>query len=206
MQMFLFMTGVSPVLLSFPVERAVFLREAGSEMYGILPYYLGKQIVELPLIVVMPTLYSLIIYWTVGLNDTEPYHFWVFLILAILHHAAGNSVGLFGGCIFPDTRVAQSLLPMLVIPFMLFAGFFANRDTFSPWISWIEYISPMKYTMEAFVTNEYDGLGYENPDPVVDMLHYDLGVPFCMSALFAIFFVLRFISYFALKVLMNTLQ
>jgi hypothetical protein len=42
MNMFLFMSGLGPVLLAFPVERAVFLREAGSKMYGVLPYYLAK--------------------------------------------------------------------------------------------------------------------------------------------------------------------
>ncbi len=40
--MMFFMSGLGPVLLSFPIERAVFLREAGSKMYGIFPYYLAK--------------------------------------------------------------------------------------------------------------------------------------------------------------------
>ena len=32
--MSMYMSGLMPVLMSFPVERAVFLREAGSNMYG----------------------------------------------------------------------------------------------------------------------------------------------------------------------------
>jgi len=38
----MFTFGMLPTMLAFPVERAVFLKEAGANMYDTLPYYLAK--------------------------------------------------------------------------------------------------------------------------------------------------------------------
>merc|ERR1711904_317178 len=42
-------SSAQPLLLQFPLERPVFLREYGANMYGTLPYFLSKMIIELPL-------------------------------------------------------------------------------------------------------------------------------------------------------------
>lgn len=44
---------------------------------------------------------------------------------------------------------------MLMLPFMIFAGFYANRKKFADWIGWVEYLSPFKYSFEAVCWNEF---------------------------------------------------
>ena len=68
LNMIFFMSGMMPTIMAFPVERAVFLREAGSEMYGVFPYYLAKQVTDIPLVLALPTIVSLIVHRGVGYN------------------------------------------------------------------------------------------------------------------------------------------
>jgi hypothetical protein len=41
--------------------------------------------------------------------------------------------------------MAMAITPMLIMPFMLFSGFYKNRSNFLDWIGWIEYLSPFKF-------------------------------------------------------------
>jgi ABC-type multidrug transport system permease subunit len=44
-------------------------------------------------------------------------------------------------------------MPIIVLPVVLFSGFYKNRETLPGWIGWIEYISPIKYGFTAIATN-----------------------------------------------------
>jgi ABC-type multidrug transport system permease subunit len=85
------------------------------------------------------------------------------IIICILLGMSGNSfgiykcnLGLMASCMFRDVKTAAGFLPVVIMPFVLFSGFYANSSTFMEWIGWIQYISPMKYSFEALVWNEYD--------------------------------------------------
>lgn len=64
---------------------------------------------------------------------------------------AGNSLGLLIGSLVSDAKSISAALPMVNLPFILFSGFFKNRDDLPVWIGWIEYISPLKYGFIAFM-------------------------------------------------------
>lgn len=64
---------------------------------------------------------------------------------------AGNSLGLLIGSLVSDAKSISAALPMVILPFILFSGFFKNRDDLPVWIGWIEYISPLKYGFIAFM-------------------------------------------------------
>ena len=52
--------------LTFQVERPVFLREQANKMYNVLPYYLSKVLSEIPGFIIVPMIYTLITFWSVG--------------------------------------------------------------------------------------------------------------------------------------------
>ncbi len=72
---------------------------------------------------------------------------------------------MFAGASFPNVRVAMAMMPVTILPFMLFAGFYSNRGTYADWIGWIEYASPFKYGFYALVLNEYKNTNFK-PDPI----------------------------------------
>ena len=62
--------SVQYVILVFPHERPIFLRETGNNMYSVGPYYLGRFLAEFPAGLIVPVIFSTIIYFAVGLNQT----------------------------------------------------------------------------------------------------------------------------------------
>ncbi|GFR98224.1 ATP-binding cassette sub-family G member [Elysia marginata] len=54
------------VVNSFPLELAVFFREYGSGLYRADTYYLAKTIVEVPVFVLITTLFATLTYWMIG--------------------------------------------------------------------------------------------------------------------------------------------
>ena len=54
-------------------------------------------------------------------------------ILVLLYCAAG-SYSLIISTTFSDKQLAVTLTPVLIIPFMLFAGFFVNQDNIPIWL------------------------------------------------------------------------
>ena len=45
---FSLMGALSPVVLTFPIEREVFFKEQDSKMYTVVQYFLAKNLIELP--------------------------------------------------------------------------------------------------------------------------------------------------------------
>lgn len=39
-------------------------------MYGILPYYLSKLVIEMPTLILAPMIMLLMVYWVIGFNNT----------------------------------------------------------------------------------------------------------------------------------------
>jgi len=55
-------------LLTFEMEREVFLKEYSNKTYGILPYFLSKSIVEIPYMFIFPFITAFMVYFSVGLE------------------------------------------------------------------------------------------------------------------------------------------
>ncbi|CAE8621696.1 unnamed protein product [Polarella glacialis] len=60
------MGSAQPVLLQFPAERPVFLREYAAQQYGVVPYFISKTMVEMPVVLVSSLLSFVITYWLMG--------------------------------------------------------------------------------------------------------------------------------------------
>ena len=66
----MFMNSYLGTTQVFQVERPVFLREQANQMYGIIPYYTSKMIGEIPVFIVIPILYTPIVYFGIGFTVT----------------------------------------------------------------------------------------------------------------------------------------
>lgn len=59
------MDTVMSTLLLFESEWLVFLKEHTAGTYGVLPFFLAKNIAQVPFVVAYPVLFSSIAYWMV---------------------------------------------------------------------------------------------------------------------------------------------
>jgi ABC-type multidrug transport system permease subunit len=91
-------------------------------------------------------------YWFVGLSST-PGQFFIFYLIAYLLTVNGISLGLMLGSMIQDQKSVSVVTPIIIIPFVLFSGFFKNTGTLSSWLGWIQYVSPIKYAFSSWVQN-----------------------------------------------------
>ena len=76
-------------LLTFQLEREVFLREQANSLYSPYAYFLAKNAVEVPISIIAPLLQLIIIYWGVGYMN----FFQIFIVMLLLCQT-GMGVGL----------------------------------------------------------------------------------------------------------------
>lgn len=152
-----FFGALMGVLTVFGTEVPVFQREYTSNMYSLPAYFFSRWFVDLPSHVLMPMLFSAICYFMIGYQETVDKFFWFSLIMVLMDNC-GASIGMFVSCLFSDIATALAVMPMILMPLMVFSGFFVNSSTIPPYFIWISYISPMRYGFIALAINEFTGL------------------------------------------------
>jgi len=108
------LTCILNLIIIVPLERGLFLREQANRMYGTLPYYLTKTFVEMPYQLLMPILFTLIIYWAVGFRN-EAGSFFIFLAGLMLMVFFGNSIGVLMSSMFSNVRAVFAAVPVCFI-------------------------------------------------------------------------------------------
>lgn len=146
--------AIQNVILIFPDERPVFLREVNNNMYNVGPYFWAKIISELPFALLTPSIFGAIVYFTVALNPGVE-HFLLFLATLILIYNASSGYSLIISASFSDKQLAVTLTPVLIIPFMLFAGFFVSASSIPWFLKEFEYLSIFKYGYQALLLNQF---------------------------------------------------
>lgn len=147
--------AIQNVILIFPDERPVFLREVNNNMYNVGPYFWAKVISELPFSIMTPVIFGCIVYFTVALNPGVD-HFLMFLLTLVLIYNASSGYSLIISASFSDKQLAVTLTPVLIIPFMLFAGFFVSTSSIPIFLKEFEYLSIFKYGYQALMMNQFD--------------------------------------------------
>lgn len=66
------------------------------------------------------------------------------------------------GAVFEDLSIAVLLGGGFVLFNIGFAGFMLNLNTLPGVVKWVQWISPMKYALEAVTINEINGLTIED--------------------------------------------
>lgn len=124
-------------------------------MYRVSAYFWAKILSELPIGIITPSLFSATVYFAIGYNTNEWFKFPLFVLINFLIFNASGGYSLILGVTFSDKQLAVTLTPVLIIPFMLFAGFFVNQDNIPWFLKPFQYMSIFKYGFQALCYNEY---------------------------------------------------
>lgn len=150
-------SNIFAVVTVFCAELPIFLREHFNGMYRVDTYFLTKQIVELPVSLCGTAVFVVIFYFMVGLDITAE-KFFLHLIVVLLVVQVVMSLGYFLSCISPNVEIGLALAPVILIPFLLFGGFFLNTVDVPIWLIWLKYLSWFLYGFEALLINQWDGI------------------------------------------------
>jgi len=136
-----FMGSYMQTTQTFQNERPVFLREYANKMYTVFPYYAAKVLADIPTFIIVPLIYTLMTYYTIGFTISTEIFFGFFLTLS-LDTIAAVSLGYFISSAFSDSATALVIAPVVVMPLMLVGGFFSNSGSMPLYLEIFSYISP----------------------------------------------------------------
>ena len=170
-------------------------------MYQVLPYFMAKTLMDTPMLVFTPILGFIVTYFANGYERSGVQMLkWYFVIS--LQTQAAASMGYFLSSVFEDEQTAAGVAPLCVFPMLLFGGLFANNDSV-PWLSWIQYISPIKYCSEALMWNEFSNDPHDLRDDIMDFIGYKLSYWKCCGILIALIVGFRTIAFFSFRLLVT---
>eukprot|EP01033_Poteriospumella_lacustris_P001267 gene1266-923_t len=117
--------SAQPIMLSFPYERPMFLREYSTGTYSSLAYFLSKLVVEIPMNFVQTLEAFILTYFLLGMQGN-----FILIVLA--------AWGL-GMCSCS----------------MLFVGFFIRTSLIPVFLRWAQYLCSLKYAMNLIILTEF---------------------------------------------------
>lgn len=148
------------LLLLFPKERAVFLRDSNAGLYGTAAFYWGRSLAEAPFHIVFAAIAATVSYWMVGFQ-ADGAKFVTYLVVVVVLTLTGTSLLLLASALSPDLATANALGTIALMMAMMLNGFFITYDNIPVVFRWIADISFLGYAVEAGAVNELSGLQIE---------------------------------------------
>lgn len=146
-------TEALPIFLQ---EREILMKETSCGSYRVSSYAIANGLVYLPFLLILAILFTLPLYWLVGLNrNFSAFLHFLLLIWLILYTA--NSVVVCFSALVPNFIVGNSVISGVVGSFFLFSGYFISKDGIPGYWIFMHYVSLFKYPFEGFLINEFSG-------------------------------------------------
>ncbi|KAB1210548.1 ABC transporter G family member 5 [Morella rubra] len=150
-----FTTEALPIFLQ---EREILMRETSCGSYRVSSYAIANGLVYLPFLLILSILFTIPLYWLVGLNPNFM-AFLHFLLLIWLILYTANSVVVCFSALVPNFIVGNSVIAGVMGSFFLFSGYFISKHGIPSYWIFMHYISLFKYPFEGFLINEFSNSG-----------------------------------------------
>lgn len=89
-------------------------------------------------------------------------------------------------CLTASVQVAQAVTAPILVPMMLFGGFFLRPDSIPVYFEWLSYLSWFKYGNELLSINQWSGFTFNDTTSV-----YPGGPPTCPDGVCTGEFILK---------------
>lgn len=147
--------GVFPsfnAVFAFPQERAIFMKERASGMYTLSSYFMARITADLPMELILPTLFLSITYWMTGLKP-ELSAFVLTLIVLLGYVLVSIGLGLALGALIMDAKQASTVVTVTMLAFVLTGGYYVHKVP--SFMSWIKYVSTTFYSYRLLINVQY---------------------------------------------------
>jgi len=138
-------------LTEFPRDRPVFLREYSTNHYSVLPYFLAKFTIECFTAFCQVLVQCIASFFLMGFQM----NFFLFLALNFMLAIASTSIGIFIGSCVENPAVAAELMPALIVPQLLFSGFFIQVNLIPEFLRWAQYLCSLTYAIRLASLYEF---------------------------------------------------
>ncbi|TKY49069.1 ABC transporter G family member 9 [Spatholobus suberectus] len=140
-------------IFTFPQELMMLEKERSSGMYRLSSYFMSRMVADLPMELVLPTIFLFITYWMAGLK-ANAVNFLCTLLTLLLNVLVSQGLGLALGASVMDQKAATTLASVIMLCFLLAGGFYVQHVP--KFIAWVKYISISFYTYQLFIGSQYN--------------------------------------------------
>ncbi|KAI3932904.1 hypothetical protein MKW92_026170 [Papaver armeniacum] len=192
-------------IFTFPQERPMLIKERSSGMYRLSSYYFARIAGDLPMELVLPTIFVAITYWMGGLKPS-PLNFVVTLFIILFNVLVSQGLGLALGAILMDVKQATTLASVTMLVFLLAGGYYIQH--IPRFIAWLKYTSFSYYCYKLLIGVQYTDkdvyeCGFGKQCKVLEFSPIEhLGLSYKGWDIFALILMLvgyRLLAYLALK-------
>ena len=146
------LASIVGVLQTFPVERAAIARELVAGDYAVATYFFAKTVASLPFEVLFPAVFATVCFFMMNFIAAPSAVQWAsFAGTVVLSASVSTSMGYFVSALAPTVAVALAIAPVVLLPFILFAGYLLNLSSISPAFKPLEVLSLFKYAFAALM-------------------------------------------------------
>ncbi|KAF9228833.1 hypothetical protein BS17DRAFT_772564 [Gyrodon lividus] len=134
--------------------RPLFVRERSNSYYSPTAWLLSRFFFDVIPLRILPTIIvSTMTYWMAGLAH-DASHFFKFLFILVLYTLVMTLFNFLLATLFRNGGIAILVSALTALYQMTFAGFFVHLTSIPPVLRWLQWLCPLKYTLEALSVNE----------------------------------------------------
>lgn len=150
-------SAANPTFLAVPLELPIVMREYKGGLYHLVAWYVAKNVSELPMQIILPTVFFVPAYLLMGIGHGFDVFLSMLLVIILVNSSA---VGLahMVSCTVRRVAIAPIVGVGVILPFLLFGGLFINSGNCPEYFIWVQYISPTKYGFEALMKIFWSGV------------------------------------------------
>ncbi|TYG71808.1 hypothetical protein ES288_D05G428600v1 [Gossypium darwinii] len=139
-------------IFTFPRERMMLEKERSSGTYRLSSYFISRITADLPMELILPTVFITITYWMAGLKPTATNFFHTLFVL-LFSVLVSQGLGLALGAMVMDLKSATILGSVIMLTFFLAGGYYIQHVP--PFIAWIKYMSISHHTYKLLLGSQY---------------------------------------------------
>ncbi|PHH61101.1 hypothetical protein CDD81_763 [Ophiocordyceps australis] len=147
--------SMSEVTDSF-TGRPVLLKHKSFAYFHPAAFCIAQIAADIPVILFQVSIFSLILYFMVGLTSSASafFTFWIIIIattmcMTALFRAIGASFSTFDG--------ASKVSGFIIAASFMYTGYMIQKPHMHPWFVWLFWIDPLAYAFDALLSNEFHG-------------------------------------------------
>jgi ABC-type multidrug transport system ATPase subunit len=143
--------GAAGYMPSLMLERPIFVRERADGNYRVFSYLLYKVVEEFLITIPVSLLFSVAIYYGVGLHGSLALFWLAFLVTQNI----GIVLAYFVAAFAPTVDSANAFLPCYVTLCLFFVGLLIPYSDIPVYWQWFSYITFLRYSWSALMINEF---------------------------------------------------
>ncbi|XP_050224084.1 ABC transporter G family member 21 [Mercurialis annua] len=139
-------------IFTFPQERPMLIKERSSGAYRLSSYYFARMAGDLPMELVLPTIFVTVAYWMGGLKPSL-ITFILTLLIILFNVLVSQGFGLALGAVLMDVKQGTTLASVAMLVFLLVGGYYIQQ--IPGFIAWLKYVSFSHYCYKLLVGVQY---------------------------------------------------